>query len=344
MLHRTFVALLALFLAGCPDPEPETELRVDLNLRQLTANNATGAFLSVWAGGPDNVWIVGGSKGQSSAVQLDGNAWTTHTVPVQQRLWWVHGLPGGETVFVAGEGGAIAQYAGGAWSAMDSTSTATIFYGIWAAAPDDAWAVSGEWPDAPAGTGEAGLMVHYDGKAWSRVTISALEGTPDAGKDLFKVWGASSDAIFVVGANGIALHYDGTTWRREDTGGTETLFTVWGRSATDVYAVGGFGTTKLIRWDGSTWTRLGVPEFAPQISQGLWTAPGHSVYIAGMDGYTARLDADGSWHESDSDIFVEGFHAIRGDGTGIWAAGGDIITNLSKGAIAVAGRPDVPSL
>jgi len=311
-------------------------------LTSVVENDLDGAFFSTWNDSPDNVWVVGGAFGKAKVLQFNGKSWTRHDTQLGHQLWWVHGFTGGP-VFVSGAAGTIGRYKDGAWESLDSGVPTTVFYGIWGATPDDVWSVGGTWNAAAGVDSETDVVVHYDGTAWSRVTIDAVEAkSEDDAKDLFKVWGASKDAVFIVGADGMALHYDGSSWKREDTGTKETLFTVSGRTATDVYAIGGLGVTLLLHWDGKAWSSIEVPEFAPPQTPGLWTAPGQDVFIAGLSGYTARQGADGKWQECEI-IHSDGYHGIRGDGVGVWVAGGDIsVLKPSRGSIGIAGR-SVPS-
>jgi hypothetical protein len=60
---------------------------------------------------------------------------------------------------------------------------------LWGASHSDVFAV-----------GQFGVIVHYDGSAWS--VMSAPTGS-----SLNAVWGASSTDVFAVGQNGFVLHY-----------------------------------------------------------------------------------------------------------------------------------------
>jgi hypothetical protein len=289
-----------------------------------------GALLSGWASGPDDVWVVGGESGSAVVMHYDGAAWTAHDPGFSEQVWWVHGFAGGP-VWVVGDRGSIARYAGGTWETLDSGAPGTTLYGIWGATPDDLWAVGGPSTELPLAEQEGDVVLRYDGSTWSRVTVAALQNKPtSAGKNLFKVWGASADRAFIVGDSGLALHWDGASWDKVDTGVPGVpLFTVTGRSATDVWATGGFGASVVLHWDGATWTSVPLPPEAPDIIQGIWTAPGEPLYTAGWYGYTGALDAKGDWHVSETDTSLA-YHAIFGDGQGhLWAVGGNIYSKLT---------------
>jgi hypothetical protein len=66
--------------------------------------------------------------------------------------------------------------------------------GIWGTARDDVWAV-----------GNAGLIAHWDGHAWT--TVPGLRKS-----NLYAVGGSGRDDVWAVGYVGTALHWDGKTW------------------------------------------------------------------------------------------------------------------------------------
>jgi hypothetical protein len=289
-----------------------------------------GALLSIWGSGANDVWVAGGELGKPVVLHFDGAAWTRNDPPVAQQLWWIHGFAGGP-IFVAGEGGAIARHTGGTWEVLESGHPDTIFFGIWGAAQNDMWAV-----------GSGDVVVHYDGTAWTRVRIPYLDMKPaSAQKNLFKVWGANAKDVVIVGDSGLALHYDGEIWTRVDTGLTGSpLFTVRGRSATDVWAVGGLGAPALVHWNGTAWAEVELPESAPLVIQGVWTAPGQPVLVSGHEGWAACRNDDGTWAEIEP-VTRDALHAIWGDGQGaFWASGGNIVAILDdyRGTLLVAGR------
>ena len=67
-------------------------------------------------------------------------------------------------------------------------------WGIWGAAPNDMWMV-----------GQNGVIVHYDGTAFTAV-VSPTDLL------LLGIWGSGPNDIWAVGINGAILHYDGAGW------------------------------------------------------------------------------------------------------------------------------------
>ena len=74
------------------------------------------------------------------------------------------------------------------------------FSGVWGSSDHDVFAVgTSRFWDCCA------TIMHYDGRAWSYMTI------PQWG-ELFDVWGSSGSDVFAVGEAGAIVHYDGTKW------------------------------------------------------------------------------------------------------------------------------------
>src|SRR5206468_2399142 len=100
---------------------------------------------------------------------------------------------------------------------------------------DDVWAV-----------GEAGLTLHFDGKAWSAVASGLVT-------DFAAVWGASSHDVWAAGFKGSGFaHWDGAKWSEvwpaDDT--SASIQALGSTSGTDVWAAGGSGVYHLV---GASW-------------------------------------------------------------------------------------------
>ncbi len=87
----------------------------------------------------------------------------------------------------------IRHYDGASWS-VAYTGQAGFITSIYAATPDDAWAV-----------GIEGGALHWNGKAWSK----PAKKLP---RDIGYLWGSSGSDIWGGGLFGAVLHYDGATW------------------------------------------------------------------------------------------------------------------------------------
>jgi len=301
----------------------------------VTDDYADGALLSVWAGKSDDVWMVGGEKSKAVALQFDGKAWKRNDPPLQQQLWWVHGFATGERV-VVGESGSIAMYAQATWTVHDTGLPGATFFGVWGAAADDIWAVGGPWTRAAKGAKtDKTVLLHYDGKAWTRVDVSKLVHANN--QSLFKVWGSAADDVWIVGDQGTVLHYDGKAWSKQDSGLVGVvLFTVHGHGG-DVYAVGGFGSAAMLHGGKAGWKSMDPGEWAPTL-QGVRVTAGGDVWVSGWNGYVGHLSA-GKWTEYEVGT-QRALHAVTVDDKGtVWAVGGNITTLQDDhvGTIAVRG-------
>ena len=234
------------------------------------------------------------------------------------------------------------------WEVMATESPGTAFWGIWGSSPEDMWAVGAKillpGPEDADPVGD--VVLRYDGTSWTQVDVPPLLDNPTQTGSLFKVWGSGPADVWVVGGSTTFYHWDGSTWTAHETPAMSgPFFTVAGRSADDVWAIGGLALPELLHWDGSTWESVEMPEWAPPNMPGLWTAPGESVYVAGMAGYTARLDPDGNWEEGDQ-FTPQMLHGITGDGQGnLYACGGNIASVLDDyQGVLLSTREDLPKI
>jgi hypothetical protein len=124
------------------------------------------------------------------------------------------------------------------WSADVLPDGVGVLNAVWGASADDVWAV-----------GDGAVIVHFDGKVWSRdKTVPA--DVAKLGLPLKGVWVSNTDAkhAWAVGGAGLVLHYDGAQWMTSDVAdpvfcfnGTQcqgSLEGVWGANADQVFAVG----------------------------------------------------------------------------------------------------------
>jgi hypothetical protein len=216
------------------------------------------AFYGVWGSSATDVFAVGErftEIANATVVHFDGTAWSPMTLPETSGrvLRDVHGTSAASVLAVGNidlgffvrrgtapraglrvPGSArkvqsslaiILRYNGIAWTEEVRSEPDLVFFGVWSAAPNDAFAVGA--------VGDAAAIYHFDGTAWSAMTV------PPVGP-LFHVWGASGSDVYAVG-DGTILHYDGAAWAEVQTL-TQQLTGVWGSSPADVFAVGEAGT------------------------------------------------------------------------------------------------------
>lgn len=326
-MRATFALLSAAALVACddgggdPDDPPPA-------WRTAFAAEEQGAFLSVWGPSADDVWAVGGQPGTGVAWHRGAEGWARAEVPEGPLLNWVFGVDD-ELWIVGNDGRALRRVGGGPFEAT-STGVEHPLWGVWGAARDDVWTVGG---DAARTEDPDPVLLHWDGAAWTRVEIPALDRKLPA---LFKVWGTSASQVFAVGSNGVVLRYDGAGWTQTLTGTARDLISLWGRAADDVVAVGGRAVGVVARWDGAAWTSQ---TFRTPGLNGVWMAPDGVATLVGDRGYLLRL-APGGEPERESVAARELLHGVWGDGAGYRVAvGGSLLHSPPWTGVAIESGP-----
>ena len=107
-------------------------------------------------------------------------------------------------------------------------STTNELVAVWGSSSSDVFAV-----------GFGGVILHYDGNAWSTMTS-------DPFKFYERVWGNSPSDVFAVGFDGTIMHYDGNAWSNVASGTSNPLGGIWGSSSSDVFVVGSDGVILIM--------------------------------------------------------------------------------------------------
>lgn len=168
----------------------------------------------------------------------------------------------------------------------------------------EAWAV-GYSTKSPRSS-PAGLIEHWNGKAWTIKSIATPRGA-----ELMAVAATSSTNAWAVGsaAGGASVieHWDGRSWKRQRTGrrGWGQLFAVAATSATNAWAVGVDSSGALIEhWNGRAWKAqaasgpqhsalLGVTATSPRNAWAVGADPsGDHVLIDHWNGRTWTVQAN----------------------------------------------------
>jgi hypothetical protein len=175
----------------------------------------------------------------------------------------------GLVVAVAGAVTGTAQARGttaGATPGAMSLRTPGELTGVAAASAGNAWAVG------YAGTGfePRTLMLHWNGRAWTRVTSPAV--VDGASGMISAVTVVSADDAWAVGSTGLApaphrtliLHWNGTLWRQVTSpapfagtlsGVTASAEAGWTVGSTDA----AYGEPLILHWNGTAWSRVSAP-------------------------------------------------------------------------------------
>jgi hypothetical protein len=231
-------------------------------------------------------WAVGGARagisGSSTLVaRWNGTTWTPEATP-NGNPTGVNGLAGvaaaGGTVWAVGtyldgsytSHGLVLQRTGGTWRVAGAPQVLASEYltAVDATGPADAWVVGSGRNDVGSPS-SAPIALRWNGSTWSSLP------PPNPGyAELYAVEAIAPNNVWVAGRaqteiNGVQPYiaqFNGTSWRRVAVptilGGGQISDLV-ALSATNIVAVGTGGTAGssiVLHWNGSTWTRETAPD------------------------------------------------------------------------------------
>ncbi|ACY14636.1 sialidase family protein [Haliangium ochraceum] len=201
------------------------------------------------------------------------------------------------------------------WEQSFDTYTEGFFLNIWGPAADDLYVVGG--------TPEVGQVVHYDGTAWTPLTLGVDVPL------LNWAYGFGPDDITIVGNGGTVIHWDGASWSLQETPTEQDLWGVWGAAPDDLWSVGGGGREPgqqtLLHFDGESWSEAEVPELERANVYAfykVWGTAADNIYVVGQSGVVLHYDG-ATWTEE--------FAGVSDDLVSVWGSSPDNI-------IAVGGR------
>lgn len=225
-----------------------------------------------------------------------------------------------------GAGGALSQE----WVQMQSPVT-TPLKCVWGVSSSDVYAV-----------GSGGVVLHYDGSAWSKITT-----LPNLTENLMSIYGTSASNIIIVGSNGLILQYNGTAWEKRESPTSNILYSVWCSSASDIFIAGEQGA--VIHCDENDCVKEDyvITDF---YLYGVWGASAGNVFTAGGGGTIARYDGknwavmesnstktlNSIWGASATDIYAAGMEGtlLHYNGT-VWTP----LNVIKRDFYAVGGTP-----
>jgi hypothetical protein len=129
-------------------------------------------FWSVAVRSPTDVLLSGDS---GTIMRWNGSQFTMESAP-NETLTAIAKVSSTESWIVGSNGVALHSMTPGTWTTVSTPVTSGTLYGVYAAAPNDIWAV-----------GAGGVIIHYDGTAWSQVqsptttTLRHITGIPGGG-------------------------------------------------------------------------------------------------------------------------------------------------------------------
>ena len=316
-------------LAGCPDGDPECEEELAW---RLVGRDVDGAALSVQGRAADDLWVVGGGRGNGPlATHWDGTRWRQRPLqldPDHQTWWWSWTSPGG-TTWLVGDRSVIARLDTAGGDILEALDVGGTLFGVWGAADDDVWFV---------GTDER--IARWDGAA-----IVLLAPPIGNGADLFKVWGTAADDVWISGEGGTMLHWNGAGFvdHSAELNTFAPALTVHGCSATEAYAVAG---QALFAWDGVAWARRAEPVLGSAANGVSCGADG--VLVVGNAGLKLRWERasgpGGAWlDERSAPPNGTDLHGAWFDPAGrAWAAGGNFNDPSDAPRVGVVGVRGCP--
>ncbi|MFO0596106.1 MAG: hypothetical protein U0228_12395 [Myxococcaceae bacterium] len=296
---------------------------------QVTVKDLDEALMAVGGSSENDVWAVGADIGNGPAVlHFDGSTWTRMDPGSKGALWWVHAFSP-TSAFFGGVRGTIVEWKDNGFVRHQTPGLArqTVF-GLWGSSPTDVYAVG-------AGTsGRRGFLWHYDGTAWSDVALpNDVPLTAGETPGLVKIWGTGANDVWAVGGNGLILHKT-DAWAVVPNDRHDTFFTVNG-NAGKIFICGGGAQSALLEGSGTTFSDVSPSSVAlvqgiagdPTDKEGAWASGEGGAMFHRVNGKWAQV-AHGL------PIEVESLHATWVDPKGrVWAVGGKVISDLSKGAI-----------
>lgn len=248
----------------------------------------------------DDVWVA--SDAGKCTLHWNGTEWNKMQSDEAQlrRLFAIQGTEDVGALNVKHE---VRRWNGQNWTPLESLdSSAQSIKAVWASAKDEVITVGGGahlrvWQNGAATevspfagvtwsdlsdlhglsskaiwvVGAKGLILHYDGQAWSE------DGAwPPTAGDLVSVWAADVGDVWAVSPNGDIVHRDDHGWSFHSNVPAE-LSAVWASESDDAWAVGMNGA--VFRFQGSEWRPMPPP--TPHNLLGIWGSASNDVWAVG---------------------------------------------------------------
>ncbi len=244
-------------------------------------SGTTKRLLHAFSSGPSDIWVVGE---QATILHGDGRKWTAvaaglpATRPPRELIGGGTITPGNDlqgvwssagTTWVVGgpefpNEGFILRSTGGAFTPVVPAVKGRLLC-IWGSSQRDIWAA-----------GVDGLMMHFDGNAWSNAPRQTTE-------PLNALWGSGPSDVWAAGNSGTLLHYDGKSWSAAATRTDGALYRIFRSGPRELWATG-YGP--LRHFDGNTWQSVNIGSPATLIAG--WASDATHVWLVGESGAIMR--------------------------------------------------------
>jgi serine/threonine-protein kinase len=274
----------------------------------------TGALGGAAATSADNAWTVGCADTRCTRpliLRWSGTGWTRVPAPdlgadynlssvaaASADNAWAVGWTGSGTSDQTNSRTVILHWNGRTWTRVPSPSPArdNMLLGVSVTATGNAWAYGITESGLPR-TGDAELILHWNGRAWTQVPVPVPITDPTKGW-IYDVTAVSADSAWAVGSLTDAaklsvtliLRWNGSTWTRvpSPSPAENSFLTVVGAASADnAWAVGyTFANTAsrgliFMHWNGSTWTTAPGPDLADSVLTGTAVASDGTAWVVG---------------------------------------------------------------
>lgn len=235
---------------------------------------ATVDLRAIWAEGPNNVWVTGGT---GLILRWNGTSWITisSTGVPYYGIWGT----GPNDVWIVGDFSYASHWTGSkrdVYTTGMGSGRMDDLNAVWGSSSNDVWAV-----------GNSGLVVRWNGTAWSVVDLKTTE-------PLRSVWGTAADDMWIAGGSNkeVLSRWNGSTFTSYALDGSPRIARVFAASRSDAWALG----NKLLRWNGMQWAEQPYPFSAQGYyvagsgAQSVWAITGSAGEFARWDGAAWRKE------------------------------------------------------
>ena len=297
--------------------------------KKLTASGDACNVLSIKAGFLPDGGVPDGGKlldPASGFCSTDRWCWVS-PLPQGNHLHAIWGTSATD-LYAAGDNETLIHFTGkgahGGWTRVvtrTALEAAHPLNGIWGSGPSDVFVVGGD---------RALLVLHFDGKGWTRRFLP-----PEPGSSLRAVWGTGPTDVYAVGAPSCKVFHrrQDHKWREANVPKcTEALTDVLGWGS-DVLAVG--EKSRLVYRQNDTWSK-GVTGIKTDTRlTGIWgSGPSDLTLVGGPFALYRALTYPSSWTPSTTSG-TDDLEDVWGSGpTEVYAAGGSgALSKSSSGAL-----------